>query len=153
MGREIERKFLVRRLPERLEQYQCLQLEQAYLCTEPVIRIRRQEEDYILTCKGSGLKSREECNLPMSRSAYDKLMAKAEGLVIRKRRYLIPLPGGLKVELDCFEGEHFPLKIAEVEFPDEERSGAFVPLEWFGREVTMDGRYQNSWLSQHRAEA
>ena len=36
---EIERKFLIRQLPEHLEQYPCLQIEQGYLCTNPVVRI------------------------------------------------------------------------------------------------------------------
>ena len=26
---------------------------------------------------------------------------------------------------------------------------AFCPPEWFGEEVTFDGRYHNSWLSRH----
>lgn len=38
---EIERKFLIRQLPEHLEQYPCLQIEQGYLCTNPVVRIRK----------------------------------------------------------------------------------------------------------------
>ncbi len=38
---EIERKFLIKELPENLSSYKCLVIEQAYLCTEPVIRIRR----------------------------------------------------------------------------------------------------------------
>ena len=43
---EIERKFLVRQLPADLSSFQCLCIEQAYLCTNPVIRIRRQDNDY-----------------------------------------------------------------------------------------------------------
>ena len=37
---EIERKYLIRELPERLEQYPCRQIEQGYLNTDPVVRIR-----------------------------------------------------------------------------------------------------------------
>lgn len=43
---EIERKFLVKKLPEDLEKYECRQLEQGYLCTEPVVRIRRSDDTY-----------------------------------------------------------------------------------------------------------
>ena len=32
---EIERKFLIRQLPEHLEQYPCRHIEQGYLCTNP----------------------------------------------------------------------------------------------------------------------
>ena len=48
---EIERKFLIRQLPEHLEQYPCLQIEQGYLCTNPVVRIRKQDDSYFLTYK------------------------------------------------------------------------------------------------------
>lgn len=41
MGMEIERKFLVKKLPDNLEQYEYRQIEQAYLNTNPVVRIRR----------------------------------------------------------------------------------------------------------------
>ena len=38
---EIERKFLVKTLPENLENYPCRHLEQGYLCVKPVVRIRK----------------------------------------------------------------------------------------------------------------
>lgn len=37
--------------------------------------------------------------------------------------------------------------LAEVEFETEEEANAFVPPEWFGRDVTYSGEYQNSRLS------
>ncbi len=46
---EIERKFLITELPENLTQYNCRRIEQGYLCTAPVVRIRRQDEEYYLT--------------------------------------------------------------------------------------------------------
>ena len=48
---EIERKFLIKKekLPENLSQYPCLHIEQGYLCTDPVVRIRRQNDEYYLT--------------------------------------------------------------------------------------------------------
>ena len=149
---EIERKYLITNLPEDLDAYPFHVIEQAYICTDPVIRIRRQDDDYYLTCKGTGMMSREECNLPMSAQAYSSLMNKTEGCVIRKRRYLIPAEDGRTIELDCFEGVHAPLVIAEVEFESEDQANAFKAPGWFSREVTYDGRYHNSWLSTHTAE-
>ena len=52
---EIERKFLIKELPANLDEYPCLFIEQAYLNTNPVIRIRRQDDEYYLTYKGKGL--------------------------------------------------------------------------------------------------
>ncbi len=54
---EIERKFLIKRenLPENLEQYPSKVIEQGYLCTEPVVRIRKSNDNYYLTYKSKGL--------------------------------------------------------------------------------------------------
>ena len=48
---EIERKYLIKkeRLPQNLDTFPHLEIEQAYLCTEPVVRIRRQDTAYYLT--------------------------------------------------------------------------------------------------------
>lgn len=139
---EIERKFLVKKLPEHLEAYPCLLIEQAYLCTDPVVRIRRQNDDYYMTYKGRGLMEREEYNLPLNAEAYAHLKAKADDRTITKKRYLIPL-GELTVELDIFSSPS-GLILAEVEFPTREAALSFTPPEWFGEDVTEDVRYHNS---------
>ena len=56
---EIERKYLLKELPE-LETYENHKIEQAYLCTGPVVRVRREDETYYMTYKGGGLMAREE---------------------------------------------------------------------------------------------
>ena len=45
---EIERKYLVKTLPDYLDQYESKKIAQGYLCTEPVVRIRRSNDDYYL---------------------------------------------------------------------------------------------------------
>lgn len=149
---EIERKFTVKKLPEDLEQYPKKRIEQAYLCTEPVVRVRRKGEEFWLTCKGKGFLVREEFELPLSEEAYLHLLAKADGLVIRKERYHIPC-GEYTIELDVFDTPHAPLVIAEVEFPTQEQAQAFVPPEWFDRDVTCDPAYSNSNLSKDEKAA
>lgn len=145
---EIERKFLVPVLPDSLSSYPCRIIEQGYLNTEPVIRIRRDNDKYELTCKTKGLMVREEYNLPLTKEAYDHLLPKIDGRLIRKRRYMIPYNQSLTIELDIFEGDLAPLTLAEVEFPDESTAQAFLPPVWFGEDVTFSGKYQNSILSQ-----
>lgn len=146
---EIEKKYLVPALPENLETYPKKQIAQGYLCTSPVVRIRKSNEDYYLTYKGEGLMVREEYNLPLTREAYDHLLEKIDGLLIAKTRYLIPLWDGLTAELDVFEGDLAPLKLVEVEFSSIEDAEKFTPPEWFGEDVTNSGKYHNSYLSQH----
>lgn len=74
---EIERKYLVKTLPDHLEQYACKVIEQGYLNTNPVVRIRRSNDDYILTCKGKGMMVREEYNLPLNEEAFLHLKEKS----------------------------------------------------------------------------
>ena len=144
---EIERKYLIHKLPEDLETYPCRKIQQAYLCTNPVVRIRRQDQDYYLTYKGGGLMVREEYNLPLTPASYQHLLSKADENKITKKRYLIPLPKtSLTIELDVFLGYLSGLILAEVEFPDEAAADAFTPPGWFGREVTYSGLYHNSYL-------
>ena len=91
---------------------------------------------------------REEYNLPLTKDAYEHLLPKVDGILISKKRYLIPLESGLTIELDIFAGELAPLILAEVEFDTEEAAHAFTPPDWFGKDVTYSTDYHNSVLSQ-----
>ena len=57
---EIERKYLVETPPAGYESWPSSPIEQGYLCTDPVVRVRQDGEDYYLTYKGKGLMAREE---------------------------------------------------------------------------------------------
>lgn len=144
---EIERKYLISETPVALNSCSFHKIEQGYLCTQPVVRVRRQDDSYYLTYKGKGLMVREEYNLPLTEEAYHHLLPKADGNIITKTRYLIPLEDGLTCELDVFEGAFQGLILAEVEFPDEQSAMNFTPPDWFTREVTNDPRYHNSYMS------
>ena len=146
---EIERKYFIESLPFDPGQYPYHQIEQAYLCTEPVVRIRREDDTFYLTYKSKGKMVREEYNLPLNEQAYAHLLKKADGIILTKTRYLIPLEGSnhLTIELDIFEGTYKGLILAEVEFPTEEEALTFTPPQWFGRDVTFSGEYQNSKLA------
>ncbi len=144
---EIERKFLIKTLPENLESYPCRHLAQGYLCVKPVVRIRRDNEKYELTYKSGGMMARMEYNLPLNEQAFEHLKSKIDGRLIEKRRYMIPLEP-YTIELDIFDGDLAPLIIAEVEFPSIEEANNFTAPDWFGEDVTYDGRYHNSYLSR-----
>ena len=88
---EIERKFTVRKLPDNLDSYPFHIIEQAYLNTDPVVRIRREDDAFYLTYKGKGMMAREEYNLPLNKDSYYHLLEKADGNIISKKRYIIPL--------------------------------------------------------------
>lgn len=139
---EIERKFLVNRMPEDLKSYPHSEIEQAYLNAEPVLRIRKKDHDYILTYKSKGMMVRVEEEMPLTEEAYLHLLNKADGRVITKTRYFLPYEKQT-IELDVFYGDMKPLVMAEVEFDTEEEANAFLPPQWFGREVTFEKKYHN----------
>ncbi len=168
---EIERKYLIK--PDYIDYtaYPFRLIEQGYLSKEPVVRVRRDNEDYYLTYKSKGLLVREEANLPLNRESYLHLLKKSDGAIIRKCRYLIPysytpvcqVAGAdddvltihtdeavkmeCLIELDVFEGDLAPLILAEVEFDSINEANRFVAPDWFAKEVTHDARYQNSNLT------
>lgn len=148
---EIERKYLLKQVPE-LSGFPYHRIEQAYLCTGPVVRVRREDDSFYMTYKGKGMLAREEYNLPLTKEAYEHLKEKKDGNLIGKLRYLIPIEGGLLAEVDVFDPPFAPLIMAEVEFETEEQSNKFQPPEWFGKEVTFDRRYHNSYMSRIKIE-
>lgn len=149
---EIERKYLIDRdkIPFHPANYPCRRIEQGYLCTKPVVRIRQDQEDYILTYKSKGLMAREEYNLPLTKNAYLHLREKADGRLITKDRYVIPLSpdSPLLIELDFFHGDLEGLILAEVEFPNLLSAESFKAPDWFGEDVTHSSRFHNSNLSK-----
>ena len=143
---EIERKFLIQKMPEHPEQYKSHLIEQAYLNVRPVVRVRREDENYYMTYKGGGMMAREEYNLPLNEQAYCHLRKKADGIILSKTRYLIPFET-YTIELDVFDAPYEGLILAEVEFPDESSANSFTAPDWFGEDVTFSKIYHNSTLS------
>ncbi len=147
---EIERKWRVRTLPENLEEFRCIRMEQAYLNTQPTVRIRREDESYYLTYKGisSDDISHTEYNLPITEEAFRHMLPKCDGRTIKKKRYVIPLEGtSLKAELDIFDEPFAPLMIIEVEFTTPEEAASFTAPDWFGEDVTHDRRFKNAVMA------
>ena len=145
---EIERKYLIHNIPFDLNNYPHREIEQAYLNVDPVIRIRRKDNDYFLTYKSKGLLAREEYDLPLNAESYAHLLEKADGNILTKTRYEIPLGDHLIIEMDIFHGKFEGLILAEVEFPSLEEANSFSPPEYFGEDVTFSTEYQNSTLSR-----
>lgn len=169
---EIERKWRMAALPEGISALPHTEIEQGYLCRKPVVRVRRDGEEYYLTYKSAGFMIREEYNLPLTAEAYAHLIGKADGRLIQKTRYRKRLSaleemaandmgrGGsekkvsaenmraLIVEIDVFHGELSGLLLLEVEFDSEEAARGFMAPDWFGTEVTGNPAYSNAALSE-----
>jgi CYTH domain-containing protein len=166
---EIERKYLLTKIPDRLDEYNHIEIEQGYISTVPVVRIRKKithsryegvSESYVLTIKSSGMLKRQEYEMDITADEYENLTKKVDGNIITKIRYIIPLSDmigenplavGLVLELDIFKGIFDGLVMGEVEFPDEKTADSFesagVLSDKLFKEVTFDRRFHNSVMS------
>lgn len=147
---EIERKFLLDRLPSTTETVEPTRIDQGYLAvTEDLeVRVRARNGRHLLTVKGGRGVVRREVTIPISAEQFDELWALTGGRRIRKQRWVLPAEdGGVAIEVDRFTDDLDGLLIAEVEFETEDDSRAFTPPAWFGREVTDDDRYRNAALA------
>ncbi len=146
MGKEIERKFLVKG-----EAWKALAAgtvyRQGYLSTvkERTVRVRTVGEKGFLTIKGvtTGVTRAEfEYEVPAA-DANAMLDGLCEKPLVEKTRYRIPLDG-YTWEVDEFHGDNDGLVVAEVELKSADEK---PPLpEWVGEDVSSDPRYFNSNL-------
>ena len=91
-----------------------------------------------------------EYNLPLDSASYEHLLKKADGNIITKKRFLIPLDDTHTIELDVFDGIKKGLILAEVEFSSVEDANSFISPEWFDKDVTLDPQYHNSVMSMQK---
>jgi CHAD domain-containing protein/CYTH domain-containing protein len=149
---EIERKYLLRGLPDRVHQETAAEIDQGWLPGERIQeRIRRVTTRggtrWYRTIKvGSGI-TRHEFEEPISETLFDALWPLTHGRRVHKRRFRIP-DGTLAWEIDQFTDRD--LVLAEVELPSERMQPA--PPAWLAPyvagEVTEDPTYLNISLAR-----
>lgn len=151
-SREIERKYLLRGLPDAVRGHQPAELAQGYLpggeIRERLRRVRKGNETrYLRTLKaGRGL-SRIEIEEEASAELFNQMWVLTEGARVHKRRYAIP-DGDLVWEIDEFLDRD--LVLAEVELPSEDVE-VQIPQwlqPWIEREVTDESEYVNQNLAR-----
>lgn len=149
MGREIERKFLVKNHSFK-ESAEGTFYRQGYICAaiEGVVRVRTIKDKGYLTIKGKNVgavRSEFEYEIPYLDAAA-MLDTLCEGLLIEKVRYKVPYHG-FTWEVDEFLGDNEGLIIAEIELGDENEQ--FDRPGWIGDEVTGNPKYYNSNLKKN----
>ncbi len=145
---EIEKKYLLDRLPEDIESHPKKSIFQGYITTDShnEVRVRSKGEDHFLTVKqGSGL-SRTEVEIEISEDQFNALWKLTANKRVEKIRYDYQGSSSL-IEIDIYRNELTPLKVAEVEFSSVEDSRHFVAPDFFGHEVTDDKAYKNASLA------
>ena len=143
---EIERKFLVKELPD-LSGAKSSEIMQGYVSISPEVRVRKLDDKYYRTEKGEGTVVREEREWEISSKEGEALFASVQTNVIEKTRYYIPC-GKYTAELDIYKGKFSGLCVVEIEFPTLDEANAFVPPVWFGEDVSEKKEYRNKNLAQ-----
>lgn len=148
MATEIERKFLVSEDTWRPGARGCRYI-QGYLSRDPgrIVRVRQAGSSAYLTIKGGAQgTARPEFEYPIPLPDAEGLMKLCLRPLIDKTRYLVE-HHGKRWEVDEFHGENEGLVLAEIELSREEES---IDLpSWIGKEVSLDPRYFNAYLSEH----
>lgn len=147
---EIERKFLVKRLPTAWKRKRSSHIVQGYFPiagNKVEIRLRQKGAQHFITVKGGHGRRRleEEIEIPLSK--FLALWPLTRRARIAKRRYEIPFSDHT-IEMDFYEGRHRGLITVEVEFDSLRASHAFEPPDWFGREITGERKYSNEKLAR-----
>lgn len=151
---EIERKYLLSALPDRVRSAPSRQIQQGWLPGRLLReRLRRVRDDggerFYRTIKtGAGL-ARVEIEEETTAAVFHAMWPLTEGCRISKRRYIVH-EGDLAWEVDDFEGRD--LVMAEVELASTDQE---VPIpawlrEVLVREVTEEGAYTNLALASGR---
>jgi CYTH domain-containing protein len=150
---EIERKFLVRQLPE-VVGYPVVRILQGYVAIEEggtEVRVRSKDDaDHTLTIKSKGGMVRGEYETPITADQFATLWPTTEGRRVEKDRYAIP-HGRHTIELDKYVGSLAGLVVAEVEFETEADAEGFTPPDWMGEDVTDLKELKNQQLALHGA--
>jgi CYTH domain-containing protein len=149
MADEIERKFLLDELPDRLQSCSVVRIDQGYLAiaAETEVRLRKADNQRLLTVKRGAGEVREEVEVALDPEQFDALWPLTEPRRLEKSRYLVPLDDGHSAEVDIYRGDLEGLAVVEVEFDSEAQSRDFRGPAWLGEEVTGDGRYANQRLA------
>jgi adenylate cyclase len=150
---EIERKFVLDGEPEWLDNHDSAHIEQGYLAIvegETEVRLRRKDEQVLLTVKQGAGEVRREEEIELTDDQFEALWPLTEGRHVAKRRYEVPHEG-LTIEIDVFEGPLEGIVTAEVEFDSVDASATFEPPEWLGQDVTGDPNYANESLATRGA--
>ena len=140
---EIERKFLVKKIPHDDIKYSH-KIRQGYIAKnkDRVIRIRQRENEYYITIKGNKIGiSRFEFEYTIPKDDAEILLENfCQNKLIEKTRHYIENRGHTW-EVDVFHGNNKGLIVAEIELGSENQT--FHIPSWIDYEVTDQERYYN----------
>lgn len=152
---EIEKKYMVHRLPENLNNFEHKKIEQSYLNKGGApIRLRKFINGNQIRCvfskKARIAEGSFECiehNIELPESIYQELLEAKEGRTIIKTRYKIPLTDGLHIDLDVFHDFFDGVCMAEIEYSSIEQANNYKVPDWLGEELTNSEKLANGYMA------
>ena len=156
MNKEIERKFAIKYVPEKLEIKRIVNIDQAFIYRDfnTLSRIRKIENvhnkeknrniEYIYTVKTKGdiqydnsynIGKKYEIENNITKEEYEKLLKNKISNVIRKTRIVTPINEKLNAEIDIYYEYLEGLVTLEVEFSNENEAVEFLKPDWIGEEL------------------
>ena len=146
------RKFLLTSDPSQMDAAKVVEIEQGYIVRERghELRVRREGSRYFLSVRDRSTKSITGQEIGISKSQFEKLWPFTKGQRISRTRRMMKM-GRLRMKIDEFTGEHAPLRIAEVYFPDSATGRGFKKPDFLGEEVTRREEYQTAEMAIHGA--
>lgn len=153
---EIERKWILKRIPEGFPLIVDAICEQSYLSISPEVRLRKRAETgnaplFFLDVKSSGTMERNEITIPISEKEVHSYALLLEGKpVIKKKWHLFDVGNGQTLEVTIVDpGTETEFIYVEVEFRTRREAENFVLPIPDAIEVTDDQNYKmkNYWKS------
>lgn len=141
---EIERVFLVNKLPSDLQNYQPVTIDtgdfydpnKASQVGVDHLTVRRKNDRYEIRKKESVSEYKKiEHTILISKDEFNLIISVAPQRH-QKNMYLYPIKDGRICELDIYLGKLTGYARVEVEFKNEEDMNSFTLPEWFGVEIT-----------------
>jgi len=148
----VRRKFLVVSAPAQLAKAHGAEIEQGYVVRErgQELRVRRLGRSHYLSARDRTGRSVTGQEIRITKGQFEKLWPFTEGQRISRIRHMMKL-GRLRMKIDEFTGEHAPLRLAEIFFPDSESARSFKKPDFLGEEVTRRDEYQTAEMAIHGA--
>jgi CYTH domain-containing protein/8-oxo-dGTP pyrophosphatase MutT (NUDIX family) len=148
----VRRKFLLTSAPSEMALAKGVEIEQGYIVRERgrELRVRREGSTYFLSARDRTGRDVTGQEMSITKGQFEKLWPFTLGQRITRIRHVMKY-GRFRMKIDEFTGEHAPLRLAEIFFPDAAVSKLFRKPEFLGEEVTRRDEYRTSEMAVHGA--
>lgn len=149
---ELERTFLVKRLPEGFEKSDSIEIIDIYIpasAEHPVLRIRKRGDSFEMTKKmplvGTDSSEQHEQTIPLSETEYQEL-SRIKGKRFRKIRYYYNFENRT-AEIDVYQDDLEGLVVVDFEFDSSEKKNSFQMPDFCLADVTQEKAFAGGMLA------